>query len=206
MPFDFDKQKFVGEGAPEGDAKKFLQEVFARIAKKTGGTNLFEPLEKFLKQRQYKLNEITELLTVPGFEIFKDSIWFAPNQKKSDKSEKQPLALTDIFTVYSQEPGIEPWLLSNGARYALGIERNEKESKEKPLTEILKQFKVNAQWAKDWDATLGALYGVNFSAVGKTGAPLSTKFEPKIFSVVSYGTIGKTTYKLFHCRTIKRNA
>lgn len=190
--FDFEKQKFLNEGAPEGDAKKFMQEVFAKIKEKTGGNNLFEPLQKFLKQRQYKLNEVTELLTIPGFEVFKESIWFAPQEKSVAKQ----LALTDIFTLHSQEQGIDPWLLSPSVRQALSI--SGKEEKNTAINEALKNFKVNTVWQKDWDASLGALYGIPFTNLGKIiPSFLSTKFEPKIFSVVSYGTVGKTTYTLF---------
>ncbi|HZW61488.1 MAG TPA: hypothetical protein VFF04_04660, partial [Candidatus Babeliales bacterium] len=114
--YDFEKQQFVQE---EGiDVKKGLQVLFATVEKASDGKDLFQAFEKFLKDRQYKLQDVTELLTIKEFEVFKRSVFYEPpGTVSSEKQEKRPVYLTDIFTVWSGSMQLEPWLLS----HSLGV-------------------------------------------------------------------------------------
>ena len=57
--YDFSKKQFRGEW------KKIMQAFFIKLRKKMNiSANLFEPFEKFLKERQYIVNDATELLTL----------------------------------------------------------------------------------------------------------------------------------------------
>ena len=201
--YDFEKHKFVGEpvagptpagkqeGKEDGDMKKMFQALFAQIKDQTNA-DLFAEFEKFLKERKYPLNDVTELLTIKGFEVFKDALFYdptAPNQKKSK------LFLTDIFTVSSSKQSIEPWLISNSLATVLKLQRDPE--KTPPVDELLKNFKEKSDWKNDWNKSLKNLYGVEFAALPKfIQNLLNPIFDPKMFTVFSFGTVGNVTVRL----------
>ena len=59
--YDFEKHAFIGEGQPNGDMKQVFQDLFELI-KDTLNADLFADFERFLKERKYPLNDVTELL------------------------------------------------------------------------------------------------------------------------------------------------
>src|SRR5262249_29650987 len=95
--YDFDKHKFIGQGQAQGDMRVFAQEIFALLKEKVGA-DLFESFEKFLKERKYPINDVTELLTIKEFVVFKDAVFYNPLDKIPADS-KPKIYLTDIFTV-----------------------------------------------------------------------------------------------------------
>lgn len=191
--YDFDKHAFVGEGQPEGDMKKVFQELFAAI-KAHINADLFAEFEKFLKERKYPLNDVTELLKIKGFDVFKNDLFFDPTIPIDQKNPK--IYLTDIFTIFSSKPTIEPWLLSPSMITLLNL-KSEKE-KSAPIDEMLKNFKDKTDWKTDWAKTLKLLYNIDFNALPKWITPLfNPAFAPKIFSVFSVGTVGKVTVRLW---------
>jgi hypothetical protein len=195
--YDFEKKKFIGEGSPQGDMKKTFKELCGLIKVKTNENDLFSLFEKFFKERQYKLNDISELLTIKGFEVFKDYVLPMPPSKQSKEKKNQLPVLFDFFTLYSGRTTLEPWLLSKSWCNLLGFKVNEelnKEKRKKMATELSKQFKPNANWSSDWNKLLTPLYEKDFNSVPNFISPLfATKFEAKTFCVVSYGTVGRTT-------------
>jgi len=213
--YDFEEHKFINEGKA-GDGKKILQTIFTNIKSFVGDRNLFEEFEKFLKQRHYKLNDVTELVTIKDFELFKDLMFYEPpeqQQKKQKETQEQKkvaavavkkkpvIYLTDIFSVWPEKATIEPWLLSDSLCALLQLKRAQQgglEQREKESREWLKNFKVTAKWQEDWNKQLLPMYGKDFSSIPKEiTAMFSATFEPKIFSVLCYGTVGHMTQKLF---------
>jgi len=191
--YDFEKHKFMGEGQPQGDMRQFTQEIFALIKEYTGA-DLFEPLEKFLKQRKYPLNDVTQLLTIPEFAAFKNTIFYNPFDVR--KEEKPTVYLTDIFTVYPLKREIQPWLLSESLKVLLKIKQDKE--KKQDLSEIIKKFKGQSNWKTDWDTILKPLYNVEFKALPQSITPLlSANFDPKIFSVICRGTINKLSVTIW---------
>lgn len=188
--YDFDKHKFLNEGKPEGDMKKMLQELFVLIKDQTGA-DLFPEFEKFLKERKYPLNDVTELLTIKGFDVFKDQIFADPTFASDKKNPK--IYLTDIFTVSSSKPGIEPWLFSNAIAQLFKLKRDP----EKSPDDALKNFKDKNDWKNDWAKSLKLLWSADYGALPKTIAPLlNPSFDPKIFNVLSVGTVGKVSVRV----------
>jgi hypothetical protein len=184
--YDFEKHKFVGEGQPQGDMRQYIQQAFASI-KDDIGADLFEPLEKFLKQRKYPLNDVTELLTIPEFAVFKNTIFYNPFDVKKSAEEKPTVYLTDIFTIYPLKREIQPWLLS------ASLMKQDTEKKQ-DVSEILKKFKDQTNWKTDWDTILKPLYNVEFKALNPSFVSLlSANFDPKFFSVMSRGTVNKVS-------------
>lgn len=195
--YDFEKHKFIGESMPgskqeakdDANMKKMLQELFTQIREQTGA-DLFAEFEKFLKERKYPINDVTELLAIKGFDVFKNNIYNDPSadQKKSN------LYLADIFTISSSKQSIEPWLISESLGSLLKLQRN---SEKISIDELLKTFKDKSDWKNDWNKSLKNVYGIEFAALPKyIVSLLNPAFNPKIFSVFSYATIGSVTVRL----------
>ncbi len=197
--YDFKKHDFNDLGAPKGEAKKTLELLFDRIKQQIGGENLFPAFEKFLKERQYKLHDVTELLTIKEFELFKRNVFYEPPEQKSMQApaQKRPIYLTDIFTVWA-DAKINPWLISDSLSALLDLKRadgNEHPAEE--FAESIKKFKSSLVWPADWDLIFAPLYGKQFASLPKGSEYyLNTKFETSTFSVLSYGNVGKFTQKI----------
>lgn len=188
--YDFDKHKFVGEGNPQNDMKKVMQEAFNALKERTGA-DLFTEFEKYLKERKYPLNDVTELLTIKGFDVFKNEIFADEAINKSDKKSK--IYLADLFTVSSPRAQLEPWLLSDSLLALLNLKRD----KEKSVDDLLKNFKERSDWKNDWAKALKPLYNVDYTALPKGLASLmNPTFAPRMFSVLSVGTIGNISVRL----------
>jgi hypothetical protein len=200
--YNFEKHAFVGQGQAEGDAKKAFQLIFSTIKKSAEQSNLFESFEKFLKQRHYRVNDVTELLALKEFEIFKDAVFFEPPTSDKEKKEaRAKMYLTDIFTTWPTSRTIEPWLFSDSVATIFSVKKSEEEKgeeREKQTKELTKNFKPTAEWAQDWQNTLKLVYKKEFKQIPpELTFMLSTKFEPTMFSVLSYGTVGNATHKLY---------
>jgi len=188
--------------------KKILKEVFGKIQKIIGSKNLFESFEKFVKESKTRLQDLTQLLSIKEFELFGDRIFYVPDDpigKDETGKLKQNVYLQDLFTLWSSQKELDPWMLSHSQKILFGFPSSpaatlsglSKADLEKKLKEILKNFSGTIQFPKEWDEMLASVYGVKFDSLPKQmKAMLGTKFEPKVFSVVSYGTVGGVIQKL----------
>lgn len=215
--WDFEAQKFIeledgGSGQnvviqPGGKKldkktwKDILQELFKRIETQTGGKKLFEAFEKFLKSRQYKVNDVTELLTIKEFEVFKNSVWYeAPRKTKEKRGEKEhPLYLQDLFTTTSSS-NINPWYFSDSVLGVLDSPRaklGEIKNREKQMSKWIQNFKPNRTWKTEWEKQLKPVYGVDLQNLPKgIDMILDSSEVPSYFSVVSQGTVDQVTQRL----------
>ncbi len=196
--YDFAKHRFFGEGQMRGDWKKIMQLLLQRIQKKMGiSANLFESFEKFLKQRHYKVNDATELLTLEPFRPFARKVFYEP---PSPKAKDHPLYLLDIFTSYGYGK-LQPWLLSSSIRGALDMKRTlvSDAKKIKAMAgERVKNFKSTINVAQDWNKLFQPMYGIAYQRLPKgIDAVLETTFDPKVFSVVSYGVVGDVMQRVY---------
>lgn len=195
--YDFEKHSFRGDQAQQEIIKRLITDFFKRLNKE----DLFSEFEKFLKARQYRLDDITELLRIPGFVAFKDNVFYpGPLKEKKEEKNETPVYLTDIFTVWSGKQTIDPWLLSHSMCGLVGIKQATTQnvnSRKKAVEQVIKDVTLEAQWATDWKKYLLPLYGVEFGALLKGVDRLfDAKFEPKMFSVLSYGIVGDVTQKM----------
>jgi len=201
--FDFVHKKFFGEGSKKNDYKKVMQQIFAQIKKVAGGEDVFSKFEKFLKDRQNKLYDPTELLKIKELERFKENVFYEPSGsvRSNTGKPKQTIYLSDIFTLWSFKKELNPWFLSHSLKVLLGLKVEVSGNvglEEKTLQEKLKQFKLKLAWPDSWKNMLLPLYGKDFDHLpSEVSKVMSTKFEPKVFSVLSYGTVGDVTQKLF---------
>ncbi len=194
--YDFDKHQFINPGK-DADTKKMFNELFEKIKKIMGGKELFGAFETILKEKKYRLNDPTELLT-RAFEPFKDAVFYEPPDKDSPK--KRPIYLTDLFTVWTGKRSINPWLLSDSVAAVMDLKRAQIQDvaeRKKGVAQWLKQFKLKSQWQTDWNKLLKPLYGKEFNSVPKSLQPfLSGTFEARVFSILSYATVGRVTQRL----------
>lgn len=188
--FDFKKHEF------RGAAKPLLQQLFKQIKKQDS----FAEFEKFLKDRQYRLDDATELLAIKGFEEYRSHIFYVPPTDTEKDEKMRPLYLTDIFTVWSGKQTLDPWVFSDSLCALLGLKRvayNDDAERKKIVAQDAKNFNGTAQWDKDWNKLLAPLCEKEFKDLPKgLDIILNTKFEPTVFSVLSYGKVGAIATRL----------
>lgn len=199
--YDFTKHEFVSSANPAIDAKKVMQEICTRVEQKMGGKNLFAGFEKFLKERQYRVNDVTELLTIKEFEIFKNAVFEEPLHKEVNKQQKSPaLVLTDLFTVWSGKKTIDPWLLTNTTSRIFGlrsVDQTDVQVRKKTVQEVVKSAKNQYNWAIDWAQFMRPFYEKEYSALSAhIGSMLSTSVKPQSFSIAAHATVGQNTVRL----------
>lgn len=175
--WDFQKNQFAYLKEKNKDEwQKLYEALFAQVSKIAKTNSLFSPLQNFLKERGYLINDPTELLLIKEYQTFKNTIFYDPEKKNV-------LYLTDLFTVWTGRKTIEPWLLSQSLKNVLELQSEEQ------FDQALKNFKVENNWKTAWDQLFLPLYKKNLASLPKNfELLLSAKFEPKIFSILSYGT------------------
>jgi hypothetical protein len=194
--YDFEKKEFTTK-----EMQQMLKELFTRIEQIMGGKNLMQGFEKFIKERQYRINDVTELMNIKEFEVFKGAIFYDPAaQKEEVDKKKKSLYLTDLFTVWAPSEKIEPWLFSTSMQQILqlkGAAAGNKEARMQVIPNVLKNFKPKASWQTDWNTLLKPWYGNEFTTLPAWFTHLlSTTFNPRYFSIVCSVTLGQITYKL----------
>lgn len=198
--YDFKNKKFIGESS-EADTIKMYKSLFSTLKKVQGGRDLFELFEKFLKQRQYKLNDVTELLSVEEFQkAFKNHIFYEPQQQTK---KGRAVYLTDIFTLWSGKKQINPWLLSESWITLLGLKPVRDTMDSAAYTQEIEQLltpetPVTGAAQKIWDSALQKLYTKDFKSLpSELATLLSASLPLKTFSILAYGTVGSITQKLY---------
>jgi hypothetical protein len=196
--YDFQKKKFINEGKPN-DSRKLCIWLFERISQITGKPNLMVAFENILQKREIEFNDPLELLTDKDFkEQFTDNIFinFEPKNKK--------LFLTDIFTVYTEQENINPWLFSISWQTLLDIKIKENINKE-DIQKFLKNFKTNANWQEDWNICFKDFYQKEYKDLPQEiKSILTTTFEANIFSLLVKARIVETVSSIF--TIVKANA
>jgi len=207
--YDFEKHEFkkIAQASPE-ELFKVLGEASKPL---TDNKNMFEPVQEFLKKKQDPLVEVTQLLQGKALDDFKNHLFYSPSKppvlaewdlKEEKEEEKKPkIFLADLFTISTDSHRISPWVLSPSLQLLFKIKPreivNEKDF-EKEIDELVDKVSIDkVSWQKDWNTYLKPLYKVDFESLPKELIPfLSTKFEPRQFSVLCYGKVGRITQKL----------
>ena len=181
--YDFDRHTFRGKWAD------ILMHMFATLEKQYKVDDLFKSLQNFLKGRNHVVNDVSELITIKKFKIFKDNLFYTIPSKKVTK--KNEVYLSDLFTVWSRSDKLNPWLLSNSVRELLSLKQAEcgdVDKKRKVVQEWLKKFKHEMSWPADWNRLLRPIYERDFNSLPKhIDSILDTEFRAHTFAIVSYG-------------------
>lgn len=195
--YDFKKHAFLGEGKSERNWKTGMKILFARIEQAVGAENLFDSFEQFLKKRNKPVDDITELINAKGFDAFKNKLFYQP---PTTGDTKHPIFLTDLFTVWSLKPSVQPWLFSDSICAILGLQRakdDDIDKRSESVQQWLRDFKLNVRWSADWDNLMIPLYGKDYNSLPKNiDTVLSSQFEPHFFSILSVGKYGEVEQRL----------
>jgi len=201
-------------GASGGeDFKKVFDQLFKNMGKFVKVKELQKKIEgyltkkqlfdKILKNRQNKLYDPTEFFSIKEFEVFQNKVFYEPaigsmGKEKGANKQKQTIYWTDIFTIWSGLKTINPWFVSPSIKRILKIKDINKETKKKRAEKIAKNFKISLSFPADWKKILEPLFGMKYENIPKWLKPLiATKFEPKVFSVLSYGKVGDISQKVY---------
>jgi hypothetical protein len=190
--FDFKKQEF----------KKAYQFLLAglEIPGKIPAGEFIKRITEFLKKRNKKLYDVSELIGVQGFEQL-DAFYNPPKlNAKGNGIPNDDLALQDIFTIWTDEENIDPILLSDSLCAILGLRRpradDQKKQKDR-FNKMAEEFKDD--WGKDWDANwkhLQGIYDNKPKVLSNIKDILVEKFDPKVYSVLSYAKIENVEQRL----------
>lgn len=190
--FDFEKQEF----------KKEYQSLLSglEIPGKIPAGEFMKRITEFLKKRNKKLYDVTELIEVNGFEQL-DAFYSPP--KLNAKGNGQPnddLALQDIFTTWTDDGKIDPVLFSDSVCAILGLRRPRADDIKKQKERFIKLSEdFEEGWGKDWDANWKHLQGIYDSKpkiLNNIKDILVEKFEPKVYSVLSYARVENVEQRL----------
>jgi len=218
--YDFEKKRFAGEpekkSAPTGpeqpktqsatvekalavkeqssDGRKLLQAVLNALTAQMGTSLSISDLEGFYTKRKKPLDDVTQIMEIPGFAAFKKAIFVQP----PSPDKKDQIYLTDLFTVSRPSAQIDPWLFSDSVRGVLGLSRVKQSNKKGFTPEQLKQVKLDVNWATEWNTLLQPVYEKDYASLPKTLTPFfRSKCEMTTFSVIAYGTVGKVTVRYY---------
>jgi len=197
--YDYTTKKFVGNW------QTIIQTVCTRIEQIQGGTRIFNALESFLNNRRYKLIDVTELLHVKEFDIFREHQTYEPPAPATQDSQPirmpKPIYLTDIFTVDTNTKIINPWFFSNSLLAILSLpaaRHGDIQERIDNMSNWLKSAGPAKSWTTDWKTLLEPLYQKDLSQLPENIASLfDTSARPRIFSVLSEGQVGTATKRLF---------
>ena len=189
----------VQKGLSE-ERTKMIQELWQKISQiAQAKKNLYASAKEFFDRRnRVWLNDVSEILEAPGFEVFKDELFAAHSN-----GNKDAVYLMDLFTPVSRYAKLDPWVLSASAQKLLGLQP--KKIDKNKAAEIGKDFQSAHNWKNDWDKLIKPIYGKEFSALPK-GFDLmfSIRFDPAAFSVVSYGIVDDVKQGVYTILTQKK--
>ncbi|HRN78427.1 MAG TPA: hypothetical protein PLU71_04255 [Candidatus Dependentiae bacterium] len=195
--YDYKKKEFKGKGQPTADWHKLMEVVCKRIEVLTGAKDTFNALSAFLKKRSRPLNDVTELLTIKEFDVFRNAVFYEP---RTQESKDVVIYLTDIFTVHSRTDTLQPWLFSDSLLGILQIKQaqpGDSAKREDVIKKLNKKFKKTVQWKQDWDELLKPLYEKELQSLPNgLDSVLDVTFEPTTFTVLVHGTVGLVTQRL----------
>jgi hypothetical protein len=210
--FDFEKKKFLFEGTDK-DRKKLCVWLFDKIAALTKKPSLFVPFEKYLKERDFDINDVTELLSIKEFaDIFQSDLFITFEEQKSENPSLEPqktnqakIYLTDIFTVCTEKDTINAWVLSPSWCKILDLKPKQKlsdEEKKKIFSQIANKDLAaqanNSSFEKNWNKNLTDFYQKEYKDLAKEiKTILTTEFEANIFSLLLKANIGETNSTIF---------
>lgn len=197
--YDYKKHAFIGQDGQGSSWKTVLEALLKTAGGLTKATDLFAGLETFLKAQKGPLEDVTQLLLIPAFAPFANSL-YAPAPKELNKEIVPAVALTDLFTLYGTVGAVDPWLLSTSVQMVSGIQVNTAsfQQRSKDVAQWTKNFKSSAQWKTDWNITLKNMYQKELNALPKgIDSFFVAVFKPTFFGVLVEGTVGKVTQKIY---------
>lgn len=195
---NYKKRNFRNNKKLNFNGDVYFKDLFDKLKPAAKDQDLYDAMLGFIKESKYELLDVTDLLGFKQFKEMRNNVFYIPPQK-DEPSLKKPY-LTDIFTLWSKKPTINPFVFSHSVRllYGLKAEEMNKPLEDDQIEEIIKKVTpAEISWEKDWDTFLKPLYGKDYKSLPKEVVALFTpKFEPRVFSVLCYGKVGNVGQKL----------
>ncbi|MBU1007629.1 hypothetical protein KKA53_00945 [Candidatus Dependentiae bacterium] len=192
--FDFQKQEF------KPIYKKFLERLTFRGKEKSAGQFL-KNLTKYLTKRNKKIEDISQLYEDTDSSV--SELFYEPPQRTIKVKAAKPnnsLTVQDIFTIWSNSETLEALFLSDALCGMLGLRRPhayDAQTRKEKFKEFIKSFDpgTDQNTEKYWNM-VNPLYEAKNTAKIKDLKIFSSKFEPKVYSVLSSGKVGKVEQRL----------
>lgn len=192
---DYKKRTFLKKDKIDG--AEILKEVFEKVRFNNQEGDIVQALQSFIKDCSYTFVDAAQLLAIKEFKSFPIQLFYEPSL---NSDEKKQYYLADLFTLWNNNPTIDPLLLSPSVRLLLGCEypSGKTDIESEQITTTAEKFPFSyVSWQKDWDTYLKPIYKQEYKSIPKAFLPLlSGKFEPHLFSVLCYGKIGRIKQKL----------
>ena len=164
--------------------------------------NLHDKILEFLKTRGKKLDDITELISIPN--LNQVGLFYAPPQLPPPKSKEfavnKKLAIQDIFTIWTDDDKVDPLLSSDSICALLTLRRphaDDPQNLKDKYNALIKKFKQT--WYKDWEGNWKNVQEI-FGEMPKFWKDIkgifTKEFGPKVYSVLSYGKVGNVEQRL----------
>lgn len=191
--FDFKKMEF----------KKPYDELLKRLEMPgvMAAGEMLTKLTEFLKKRKRKLDDVSELLAIPGFRVL--DIFYKPPLKPAKGKKAQPntdLALQDIFTTWTDNESLDLLWLSDALCAIIGVRRplaDDAQVRKERIGQFVQSFKKDmvGDWDNNWKI-LENLYDQKPKEFPQIKNVFTKVFGPKVFSVLSCGKIGHVEQKI----------
>lgn len=209
--WDFKQHRFSSALLRAQDPAKLFGLLGEAAAPFTQNKNMFDAVVETLKKRKQPLLDVTELLTNTSLWDFKDHVFYDPpvDQLKEETAssfgnepakQKEKIALTDLFTIWTDDAVLYPLLLSSSMRILFRLPDLPPITKElgKEIDALVEKIPLDGiNWMQQWNTYAKPVFNKEFSAIRQEMIPfLGAKFEPRIFSVLCYAEVGIVKQKL----------
>jgi len=201
---DYSKRSFYKTKRFEGE--RFFKDVFQAMKPYTKEQDLFEPFRSLIKKMKYQITDVAQLLEIQLFKVMRNELYLVPSLPNPDESyqeeqsEKPKIYLADLFTVWNTQPKMYPLLFSPSIRllFGMGYPSEKTQMSLEAVKETMDKFPFSkVDWEKDWEKYAKPFYKKDYKSISKDlQALLSSKFEPRVFSVLCYGKVGRVKQKL----------
>lgn len=209
--WDFKQHRFSSALLRTQDPAKLFGMLGDAAAPFTQNKNMFDGVVETLKKRKQPLLDVTELLTNTKLWDFREHVFFDPSLAPSKETtavafgnepvkQKEKIALTDLFTVWTDEAALYPLLLSQSMRILFRLPAQTPTTKEfaQDVDTLVEKIPLDGiNWMQQWNTYAKPIFNKEFAAMPKEMIPfLGAKFEPRIFSVLCYAEVGIVKQKL----------
>lgn len=196
--FDFSKGEFKKEYV------RILDNLSLRVGKKLlGRGEVLKRLTNFMRSKKKPIKDISELLAIEDFSEL--PLFYIPQSAGGGTNVLGEIALSDIFTVWTQTDDIEPWLLSNALAQMLGLRQRSPndsvELAERTFKDKIKkaidgfQDDLGENWIMNW-SRIEPIYGRSPMNLNEVQKIFSQQFDPEVYTVLSSAKVGETTQLL----------
>jgi hypothetical protein len=186
--FDFTKMEFKKE------YESLLKGLELRGRIPAG--EMLNRIVEFFKKRQRKIDDISELLAISGFQtldIFYKPPHHAAKGKKPESNSE--LALQDIFTTWTDNDKLDLLFLSDSLCAIFGLRRplaDDPITRKERYKQFLQTFKKDLMqnWDENWKI-FENIYDQKPKILSELKNIFTKEFGPKVFSVLSCGKVGQ---------------